>query len=89
MRHAPPGVPPALLDWIKAVPDPVAGCDAVLFEGEAGDLTAVLDRLARRDGPVVPVLAGPDCALDMLVQEQVVSTNTTAAGGNANLMTIG
>jgi len=89
VRHAPPGVPSALTDWIETVPDPAETCDAVLFEGEARDLMAVLDRLARRDGPVVPVLAGPDYVLDMLVQEQVVSTNTTAAGGNANLMTIG
>ena len=55
----------------------------------ASPLLALLDHLARRDGPVIPVLTGPDYALDMLMQEQSVSTNTTAAGGNANLMTIG
>ena len=85
----PTGLPPALADWVGAAPDPAAACDAVLFEGEGDALLALLDRLARRDGPVLPVLVGPDYALDMLVQEQVVSTNTTAAGGNANLMTIG
>ncbi len=85
--------PGALADWVVPVPDPAAACDAVLFEGEAGALLALLDRLARQEGPVIPVLAwpvlAPDYALDMLVQERVVSTNTTAAGGNANLMTIG
>ena len=89
VQEVPPGLPPALAGWVAAAPDPAAACDAVLFDGEADALLALLDRLARREGPVVPVLAGPDCALDMLMQEQVVSTNTTAAGGNANLMTIG
>ena len=85
----PPGLPAGLADWIVAADDPAAACDAILFEGESAVLPALLDRLARRAGPVIPVLAGPDYALDMLVREQVVSTNTTAAGGNANLMTIG
>ena len=89
VQEVPPGLPPALAGWVAAAADPTAACDAVLFDGEADALLALLDRLARREGPVVPVLAGPDCALDMLMQEQVVSTNTTAAGGNANLMTIG
>jgi RHH-type proline utilization regulon transcriptional repressor/proline dehydrogenase/delta 1-pyrroline-5-carboxylate dehydrogenase len=36
-------------------------------------------------------VAGPDgrYPAEWLVQEQSVSTNTTAAGGNASLMTIG
>ncbi len=89
LESMPPGLPPSLADWIAAPPDPAAACDAVLFEGSADDLLALLGRLARQNGPVVPVLAGPDYVLDMLQQEQVVSTNTTAAGGNANLMTIG
>jgi RHH-type proline utilization regulon transcriptional repressor/proline dehydrogenase/delta 1-pyrroline-5-carboxylate dehydrogenase len=89
MREVPPGLPAELAGWVAATPDPAAACDAVLFEGEADALLVLLDRLARREGPVVPVLAGPGYALDMLMQEQVVSTNTTAAGGNANLMTIG
>jgi RHH-type proline utilization regulon transcriptional repressor/proline dehydrogenase/delta 1-pyrroline-5-carboxylate dehydrogenase len=89
MREVPPGLPAELASWVAATPDPAAACDAVLFEGEADALLVLLDRLARREGPVVPVLAGPGYALDMLMQEQVVSTNTTAAGGNANLMTIG
>ncbi len=89
MREVPSGLPPGLAGWVAAAPDPAAACDVVLFDGEADALLALLDRLARREGPVVPVLAGPGYALDMLMQEQVVSTNTTAAGGNANLMTIG
>jgi len=48
--------------------------------------------MADRNGPIVPIhLAGPDgrYPLEWLVQERSVSTNTTAAGGNANLMMIG
>ena len=89
LAAAPPGLPAALRGWVVAAPDPVVGSAAVLFEGDRAALAALLDRLARQDGPIVPVLAGPDPLLDMLVQEQVVSTNTTAAGGNANLMMIG
>jgi len=89
VEAVPPGLPVALRDWVLAAPDPVAGCAAVLFEGESAVLLALLDRLARQGGPIVPVLAGPTYTLDILVQEQVVSTNTTAAGGNANLMMIG
>ena len=82
-----PGLPDVLAGQVSGEADPAASCDAVLFAGT--DDRALLGRLARGDGPVVPVLAGPDHARDMLVQEHVASTNTAAAGGNANLMTIG
>ena len=48
--------------------------------------------LASSEGAILPLLrAGPDggCNLDMLVRERSVSTNATAAGGNAHLMMIG
>ena len=84
------GLPPHLAAWVSIVPDPVAApCDAVLFEGAPDALIALQQAVARRDGPLVPILVGPKYALDMLVRERLVSTNTTAAGGNANLMTIG
>jgi RHH-type proline utilization regulon transcriptional repressor/proline dehydrogenase/delta 1-pyrroline-5-carboxylate dehydrogenase len=69
--------------------------DAVLFEGERDVLLSLLGSLAGRKGPVVSVqtltasalAAGEDYVLERLVTERSVSTNTTAAGGNAQLMT--
>ena len=63
--------------------------DAVLVcdEARARDIAQTL---ARRPGPIVPVLSGdPDYNMNMLVKERTVSINTAAAGGNASLMTIG
>jgi RHH-type proline utilization regulon transcriptional repressor/proline dehydrogenase/delta 1-pyrroline-5-carboxylate dehydrogenase len=69
--------------------------DAVLFEGERDVLLSLLGSLAGRKGPIVSVqtltasalAAGEDYVLERLVTERSVSTNTTAAGGNAQLMT--
>jgi RHH-type transcriptional regulator, proline utilization regulon repressor / proline dehydrogenase / delta 1-pyrroline-5-carboxylate dehydrogenase len=69
-----------------------AGCDAVLFAGSRVDLLAVVQRLAGREGPIVPIyLANSDgrYPLEFLVRERCVSINTAAAGGNASLITIG
>lgn len=88
--------PPALADWIGEADEThgVEGgeVDAVLFEGERAALLALQQVLAAREGKIVPVFtARPDGAypLEWLVLERSVSTNTTAAGGNANLMMIG
>jgi RHH-type proline utilization regulon transcriptional repressor/proline dehydrogenase/delta 1-pyrroline-5-carboxylate dehydrogenase len=86
-----PDLPPSLADWIATVP---AGADvpsdAVLYNGSEPALLALLQRLAAQKGPLVPVfIAASGYPLDGLVQEQSISTNTAAAGGNANLMTIG
>ncbi|MBU0798745.1 MAG: trifunctional transcriptional regulator/proline dehydrogenase/L-glutamate gamma-semialdehyde dehydrogenase [Alphaproteobacteria bacterium] len=71
---------------------------AVLFEGDSDALKTQNGILAERDGPIVPVygvtrddLASgiSDYPLDLLVEEQSISINTAAAGGNASLMTIG
>jgi RHH-type proline utilization regulon transcriptional repressor/proline dehydrogenase/delta 1-pyrroline-5-carboxylate dehydrogenase len=58
--------------------------------------------VAKRPGPIVSVQGvaagafaggghdgGEDYALERLLTERSVSVNTAAAGGNANLMTIG
>ena len=83
---------PSLADVLE-VPDVLeAGCDAVLFAGSRVDLLAVVQRLAGREGPIVPIhLANSDgrYPLEFLVRECCVSINTAAAGGNASLMTIG
>jgi RHH-type proline utilization regulon transcriptional repressor/proline dehydrogenase/delta 1-pyrroline-5-carboxylate dehydrogenase len=84
-------LPPSLAEWVSTVPPEThAPCDAVLFSGSQPALLALLQRLAAQEGPIVPVyVARPDYPLDGLVQELSISTNTAAAGGNANLMTIG
>ncbi len=76
--------------------------DAVLFEGDSDELMALVKDVAKRPGPIVSVQgvsAGAfadeahdgeqDYALERLLTERSVSVNTAAAGGNANLMTIG
>ncbi len=84
-----PDLPPSLAEWIEPA-DADAPCDAVLFDGPQPSLLALLRRLAEQEGPIVPVyVARPDYPLDGLVQERSISINTTAAGGNANLMAIG
>ena len=84
-------LPPSLAGWVTTAPaDATPRCDAVLFSGPKPELLALLQRLAAQEGPIVPVfVAGPGYPLDGLVQERSISTNTAAAGGNANLMTIG
>jgi RHH-type proline utilization regulon transcriptional repressor/proline dehydrogenase/delta 1-pyrroline-5-carboxylate dehydrogenase len=66
-----------------------ASLDAVLYEGN--DAAKARQQLAQRDGALIPlVLAGKDgYNLHRLVVERAVSVNTTAAGGNASLMSIG
>ena len=67
---------------------------AVLVEGGAGAVMTVTSRMAEREGAVVSVHAAPSgkrgtYALDFLLEEVSVCTNTAAAGGNASLMSIG
>jgi len=92
-------LPPALADQVLRVEDWRAALfDAVLVEGEAENVSAVLAELAERPGPIVGVqrAGGADLAahredyrLDWLLRERSVCINTAAAGGNASLMTIG
>jgi len=93
-------VPPSLADWVSMVPagtmppGTMPRCDAVLFSGTEPALLALLQSLAAQEGPIVPVYVAqpdytlPNYTLDGLVHELSISTNTAAAGGNANLMTI-
>jgi RHH-type proline utilization regulon transcriptional repressor/proline dehydrogenase/delta 1-pyrroline-5-carboxylate dehydrogenase len=79
--------------WVEVSDDvaTAAGLDAVLFAGDAGAATALRRSLAGRDGALVPLIeAGADgYELYRLVVERAVSVNTTAAGGNASLMSMG
>ena len=61
---------------------------AALFAGSPEDLRALNQRLAARDGPIVPVYVAP-YPVEFLGAEVSLSVNTAAAGGNASLMTIG
>jgi RHH-type proline utilization regulon transcriptional repressor/proline dehydrogenase/delta 1-pyrroline-5-carboxylate dehydrogenase len=75
-----------------------AAFEAVLFEGDSDELLALVKEVAKRPGPIVSVQGvasralengDEDYALERLLTERSVSVNTAAAGGNANLMTIG
>jgi len=71
--------------------------DAVLTDREGAALIELLGAVARREGPIASVFRysaealrrGDPAPLDFLVAERSICINTTAAGGNASLMTIG
>ena len=67
--------------------------DVVVVHGDAAAIGATCRELAERPGPIVGIVAlapgDADVPLERLVVERSVSVNTAAAGGNANLMTIG
>ncbi len=77
---------------IDFAPDLVlADLDALLFAGSADAADALRRRLADHGQKIVPLLVEhPDGSYDLhrLVVEKVVSINTTAAGGNAALMSL-
>ena len=70
---------------------------AMLFEGDGDALQALLPRVAERPGALVRIeslspaqlAAGALYDVSALMHEQSISTNTAAAGGNAQLMTMG
>ncbi|MBB5019772.1 RHH-type proline utilization regulon transcriptional repressor/proline dehydrogenase/delta 1-pyrroline-5-carboxylate dehydrogenase [Chitinivorax tropicus] len=65
---------------------------AVLHDGDHASALALQRTLAKRDGALIPMIR-PDHEgrydLYRLVAERAISVNTTAAGGNASLMSIG
>ena len=70
---------------------------ALLFEGDGDALGQLARRVAQRDGAILRIEAwssaqladGARYDLSALMHEQSLSTNTAAAGGNAQLMTMG
>ncbi|MDO6964226.1 trifunctional transcriptional regulator/proline dehydrogenase/L-glutamate gamma-semialdehyde dehydrogenase [Rhizobium alvei] len=65
---------------------------AALFSGSADALLAAGAAAAGRNGAILPLHPVSDNGaypIDLLVEERSISINTAAAGGNANLMTIG
>ncbi len=94
----------ALLAWLPRALQgdvvPVAAADridAVLTDREGAALLELLAAVAARPGPIASVFRysaeafrrGDPPPLDFLVNERSICINTTAAGGNATLMTIG
>jgi len=70
-------------DWRKR--GPFAGA---LIEGDRVTTLRALGEIAAMPGPIVLAQAGETYRLDWLVEEVSTSINTTAAGGNASLMTL-
>ncbi|WP_153146553.1 bifunctional proline dehydrogenase/L-glutamate gamma-semialdehyde dehydrogenase PutA [Dechloromonas sp. H13] len=70
-----------------------AGIAGVLFAGDDAAAARLRQRLADEPGPLIPLLrpqrASGRYPLYRLLAERVVSVNTTAAGGNTTLMTLG
>jgi RHH-type proline utilization regulon transcriptional repressor/proline dehydrogenase/delta 1-pyrroline-5-carboxylate dehydrogenase len=91
-------LPPGLQRQLAVTTDRAAAkFDAVLLEGDAAAVRRIGAELAARPGPIVAVhaLSRDELAsgtesypLEWLLTEQSVSANTTAAGGNASLMSI-
>jgi RHH-type proline utilization regulon transcriptional repressor/proline dehydrogenase/delta 1-pyrroline-5-carboxylate dehydrogenase len=68
-----------------------ADIQALLFAGDEAAADPLRRRLAARDGPLVPLIGERESGsydLHRLVLEKTVSVNTTAAGGNAALMSL-
>jgi RHH-type proline utilization regulon transcriptional repressor/proline dehydrogenase/delta 1-pyrroline-5-carboxylate dehydrogenase len=71
--------------------------DAALTDRDGAALVAFASEVVRRDRPIAAVFRvaaaslkrGEPAPLDFLLNERSVCINTTAAGGNASLMTIG
>lgn len=75
-------------DWQKRAP-----FSGALIEGDTRRIQQALKEIAALPGPLVLAQAtsqgSRDYCLDWLLEEVSISVNTTAAGGNASLMTIG
>ena len=79
-----------------ALADGATPVAALLFEGDGDALLQACRTVAARSGPLVRVeslgsdelQAGQGYDLAALCHEQSISTNTAAAGGNAQLMTM-
>jgi RHH-type proline utilization regulon transcriptional repressor/proline dehydrogenase/delta 1-pyrroline-5-carboxylate dehydrogenase len=88
---------PGALRATISLADASASVEAVLTDREGESLRELLSDVAEKDGPIASVFslcpmrfgAGETWPLDGLMDEQAVTVNTTAAGGNASLMTIG
>jgi bifunctional proline oxidoreductase/transcriptional repressor len=93
------GLPASVRAKVKQITDAEidsAAFEGALFEGEAEQLKALNQRLAKRSGPIVnlqgltpaQLKSGQHYGNEILLAERSISINTAAAGGNASLMTM-
>ncbi|HLW91411.1 MAG TPA: L-glutamate gamma-semialdehyde dehydrogenase, partial [Roseiarcus sp.] len=88
---------PAALRGDAILPGEETKIDVAVTDAEGEALTKLLEEAASREGPIVSVHGlspaklgrGEIWPLDFLLNEQSIAINTTAAGGNATLMSIG
>ena len=89
----PSGLPATVRDAIEVVEERALGKATLAMALVEADLLGNLAlRLASRNGALVPVVDTRGCEeipLWRLVAERAICVNTTAAGGNASLMTLG
>jgi RHH-type proline utilization regulon transcriptional repressor/proline dehydrogenase/delta 1-pyrroline-5-carboxylate dehydrogenase len=89
----PDGLPLEVADRMVFLPDLAAcDCDLQVALVDPRLAPALRPALAERDGPVTAVIETGDSApipIWRLVAERALCVNTTAAGGNASLMTLG
>jgi RHH-type proline utilization regulon transcriptional repressor/proline dehydrogenase/delta 1-pyrroline-5-carboxylate dehydrogenase len=81
----------ALNGWVESVDDVLAAdMAALIVHGDAAAQAELRRRLAARDGALLSLVVphGAGINLHRLVVERAVSVNTTAAGGNASLMSL-
>ncbi|PKF63532.1 trifunctional transcriptional regulator/proline dehydrogenase/L-glutamate gamma-semialdehyde dehydrogenase [Psychromonas sp. psych-6C06] len=73
-------------DTILSHPD----LSGVVVDGSSESKQYVSDKLAQRDGAILPVISSEyfDNLIQRLVTEKTVSIDTTASGGNTSLMTL-
>lgn len=66
--------------------------DVVLLHGSIDELARMQQRMAKRDGAIIPLVrmkpGEAEVALEKLVAERATSINTAAAGSNASLLAI-
>ena len=90
-RLIPSGLPVSIRKLIRVVDNiDTAALDFALAEG--GSLNQLRQILARREGAIVNIIeCQPEHAIPLwrLLAERALCVNTTAAGGNASLMTLG
>ena len=94
-------LPPEVLAFVEQCPAAeilaAAQLGAVLFEGDGDALQRLAAQLAQRPGALLRIeslssaqlASGTLYDVSALMHEQSISTNTAAAGGNAQLMTMG
>ncbi|XAH22518.1 trifunctional transcriptional regulator/proline dehydrogenase/L-glutamate gamma-semialdehyde dehydrogenase [Xylophilus sp. GW821-FHT01B05] len=83
----------AAIDFTDDWRAPQALFDAVIHHGDSDQLRGVAQALSGRPGPIVGLQGlapgATGIVLERLLIERSLSVNTAAAGGNANLMTVG